>query len=129
MANRVITGLLGAALAALVGPGTLVAQTGQIPPPSQQQEQLPVYKPPPRGAPGGRVGGASRGTYKPTAPLPTIEALAPQEQSGLSASATPNLYFYVSGPVSWPTQFTISAPMQPAPVIEAYIPAPSAAGV
>jgi hypothetical protein len=127
-AIKVVAGLFCTALA-LVGPASSLAQTGQIPAPAQQQEQLPEYKPPPRGAPGGRVGGASRGTYKPTAPLPVIEALAPQDHSGLSASPSPNLYFYVSGPVAWPTQFTISAPMQPVPVIEVNIPAPGAAGV
>src|SRR5271170_1612151 len=130
-AIKVLTGLLGAALAAaLAGPAPSLAQTGQAQTLAQQEgAQAPEYKPPPRGAPGGRVGGASRGTYKPTAPLPTIELLAPNENTGLSASPTPNLYFYASGPVLWPTQFTISAPMQPVPVIEANIPPPSAAGV
>jgi Domain of Unknown Function (DUF928) len=131
MAIKVLTGLLGAALvAALVGPTPSLGQTGQAQTFAQQEgAQAPEYKPPPRGAPGGRVGGASRGTYKPTASLPTVELLAPNEITGLSASPTPNLYFYVSGPVLWPTQFTISAPMQPVPVIEANIPPPSAAGV
>ena len=102
------------------------AQTGSTP---SQSAGLPSYIPPPRGAPGGRVGGASRGTYQPAFPLSTIEALAPQGQSGLSASAAPNLYYYVSGPIYWPTQFAISAPMQSAPVVEVYLPAPRAAGV
>jgi Domain of Unknown Function (DUF928) len=124
-ATRVFAALLGLALG-LVGPVPLLAQT---PPPGQQGEQLPAYKPPPRGAPGGRVGGASRGTYRPAVPPPTIEVLAPKDQTGLSASPTPTLYFFVSGPVSWPTQLTISAPNQVVPVIEVNIPAPRAAGV
>jgi Domain of Unknown Function (DUF928) len=116
----------GVILWVLLGVRAVSAQTG----PSQSQSAgLPSYIPPPRGAPGGRVGGASRGTYQPAFPLPTIEALAPQDQSGLSASATPNLYYYVSGPVYWPTQFAISAPMQPAPVVEVYLTSPRAAGV
>jgi Domain of Unknown Function (DUF928) len=127
---QVLTGFLSMLLAAvLLAPAPVLAQTSQPPAASQQAGDVPEYKPPPRGAPGGRVGGASRGTYKTAFPLPTIEALAPQDQSGLSASPTPNLYFYVSGPVVWPIQFTISAPMQPAPVVEANIAAPSAAGV
>jgi Domain of Unknown Function (DUF928) len=116
----------GVILWVLLGVRAVSAQTA----PSQSQSAgLPSYIPPPRGAPGGRVGGASRGTYQPAFPLPTIEALAPQDQSGLSASATPNLYYYVSGPVYWPTQFAISAPMQPAPVVEVYLTSPRAAGV
>ena len=63
------------------------------------------------------------------AALPTIELLAPSGHTGLTATPTPNLYFFVSGPVIWPIRFTISAPLQPAPVIEVNIPPPSAAGV
>ena len=96
---------------------------------AERDAQLPSYKPPPRGASGGRVGGATRATVKASATLPTIELLAPSGHTGLTASPTPNLYFFVSGPVIWPIRFTISAPLQPAPVIEVTIPPPSAAGV
>jgi hypothetical protein len=89
----------------------------------------PAYKPPPRGAPGGRVGGASRGTVKETVPLPTIDLLAPDGHTGLTTSATPTLYFFVSQPVAWPTQFTISTLTQPKPILEVNIPAPREAGV
>jgi len=106
---------------------------GQAPPPSPAQGEaalaIPEYKPPARGAPGGRVGGASRGTVKATMPLPTIELLAPDGNAGQTTSPTPILYFYVSQPITWPTQFTISAPLRPDPVIEVNIPAPQQAGV
>jgi Domain of Unknown Function (DUF928) len=99
--------------------------------PANAEEALanPDYKPPPRGAPGGRVGGASRGTVKATMPLPTIELIAPDGHAGLTTIATPALYFYVSQPISWSTRFTISAPSRPDPVIEVNIPAPRQAGV
>ncbi len=128
---KVLTGLLCMLMAGgVIAPPLSRAQTSQTTAPAPKAGGgLPAYIPPPRGAPGGRVGGASRGTYLTAAPLPTIELLAPGGNTGLSASATPELYFYVSGPVTWPTQFTISAPMQPVPVIEANIPPPSAAGV
>jgi hypothetical protein len=99
------------------------AAPGQANPPELQ------YKPPPRGAPGGRVGGACRGTIKPTVPLPTIELLAPDGHAGLTTSASPTLYFFVSRPVAWPTQFTISASAIPKPIAEVNIPAPTAAGI
>jgi hypothetical protein len=126
---RVLSGLFGAMLA-LAGPAAApLAQTAPQPTAAPPGEPLPAYKPPPRGAPGGRVGGASRGTYRTAAPLPTIELLAPEDHTGLSANPAPILYYFVSGPVYWPTRFTISAPMQPVPVIDAKIPPPSAAGI
>ena len=88
-----------------------------------------VYKPPLRGAPGGRVGGASRGITTSSTPLPTIELIAPGDHAGLTASATPTLYFSTSGAVTYPSQFTISAPLRPQPVLEVTIPSPSAAGI
>ena len=110
-----------------------IPSPGQAPPPlpAQGEEALaiPEYKPPARGAPGGRVGGASRGTVKATMPLPTIELLAPDGNAGQTMSPTPILYFYVSQLITWPTQFTISAPLRPDPVIEVNIPAPQRAGV
>jgi hypothetical protein len=39
------------------------------------------------------------------------------------------LYFSISGAAPWPVQFTISAPMQPAPVVDVTIPSPSGAGL
>jgi hypothetical protein len=100
------------------------------PPPAEPADSgSPVYKPPLRGAPGGRVGGASRSAVRVSTPLPVIELLAPADHAGLTATATPTLYFYVSRPVAWPTQLTISAPMQPAPVLEVTIPSPAAVGI
>ena len=95
----------------------------------EQPASQPAYKPPPRGAPGGRVGGASRGTIKAAVPLPTVELLAPDGHAGLTTSPAPTLYFFVSQPVTWPTQLTISVPGRPAPLVEVNIPAPRQAGV
>lgn len=133
----------GLVTVSLVGaPSLLVAQNTPprpAPEPAEQpataqpagQPAAPVlaYKPPLRGAPGGRVGGASRGTVKPVTPLPTIDLLAPDGHTGLTTNAAPTLYFYVSWRVDYPTRLTISAPGQPVPVIEAKIPSPPAAGI
>jgi Domain of Unknown Function (DUF928) len=129
--GSVLSTLLSLAFAAiLLAP---IPSSAQAPPPSAAHEEdaleKPQYKPPARGAPGGRVGGATRGTVRATMPLPTIELLAPDRNAGQTMSPTPSLYFYVSQPVSWPTQFTISAPFRPDPVIEVNIPAPQQAGV
>jgi hypothetical protein len=86
-----------------------------------------VYKPPLRGAPGGRVGGASRGAA--TGSLPTIELIAPADHTGETASAAPTLYFFVSQPVSLPMQFTISAPLQAKPLLETTLTSPAARGL
>src|SRR3984893_6553642 len=129
--GMVTSGLLTAVMgAAWLAPTPSAAQTEPPPPPAQEEvPPQPTYKPPPRGAPGGRVGGASRGTVKATIPLPTIDLLAPEGHTGLTASPTPTLYFFVSQPIIWPTQFTISTPAQPRPILEVDIPAPRRAGV
>jgi hypothetical protein len=126
----VIASLTSIAIAAvLAAPIASVAQDQTTAPAQKQAASEPVYKPPPRGAPGGRVGGASRGTIKVTVPLPTIQLVAPEGHAGLTTSPAPTLYFFVSQPVGWPTQFTISAPGRPSPLVEVNIPAPTAAGI
>jgi Domain of Unknown Function (DUF928) len=135
MTKHKIKGLIITSLPSVAGAAVLAAAMpsvaqNQTPAPTQEQAASePKYKPPPRGAPGGRVGGASRGTVKTTVPLPTVELLAPDGHAGLTTSATPTLYFFVSQPVSWPTQLTISAPARPNPLVEVNIPAPRRAGV
>jgi hypothetical protein len=102
-------------------------QTGE--PQTGQEAGSTVYKPPFRGAPGGRVGGASRSASAPRMALPAIELLAPPDHTGVTARADPVLYFSISRAAQWPVQFTISAPMQPAPVVDVSIPSPGAAGL
>jgi Domain of Unknown Function (DUF928) len=102
----------------------------QKPPSDQSQGVVNIsFTPPLRGAPGGRVGGASRGAIKPPAPLPTIDLLAPADQAGETISAAPTLYYFVSRPVAWPMQLTISAPLQPKPVLEVTIKPPHEPGI
>jgi hypothetical protein len=129
--NRVVFALQPVAFVAIgLAPAPSAAQDGPPAPANAEEASAnPDYKPPPRGAPGGRVGGASRGTVKATMTLPTIELIAPDGHAGLTTIATPTLYFYVSQPISWSTRFTISAPSRPDPVIEVNIPAPQQTGV
>jgi hypothetical protein len=129
--NLVVFALLSVALVVtwLVPAPSAAQDRPPAPANTEEVSANPDYKPPPRGAPGGRVGGASRGTVKATMPLPTIELIAPDGHAGLTTIATPALYFYVSQPISWSTRFTISAPSRPDPVVEVNIPAPQQAGV
>jgi len=127
-AHRARAALLTLAVAASVAaPLPARAQTGE--PPAGQEGGSGVYKPPLRGAPGGRVGGASRSASAPRVALPVIELLAPADHTGVTARPDPTLYFTISRAAQWPVQFTISAPMQPAPIVDVTIPSPNAAGL
>jgi hypothetical protein len=129
---RRATSALAAVIIASIWPASQPALAqNDVPAAAQEEGPAPerTYKPPPRGAPGGRVGGATRGTIKVTTPLPTIDLLAPDGHTGLTTSASPTLYFFVSQPVLWPMQFTISTASQPRPILEVNIPPPRQPGV
>jgi hypothetical protein len=136
MARRINRALASAIVAAVLLADAAFAQNSdqasppQAPPGAEASAASPpVYKPPLRGAPGGRVGGASRSAALRGADLPIIELLAPSDRTGITARPDPTLYFFISRPSRWPMQFTISAPMQPAPVLDVAIPAATAAGI
>jgi hypothetical protein len=131
--GRCTTSGLFAALAVLAFPASFPSVAQDAPPsaPSQNDaaSSTASYVPPSRGAPGGRlVGAASRGTSSPN-PLPAIYPIAPDGHAGQTTSSSPTLYFFVSQPVTWPTQFTISAATRPNPIVEVDIPSPRAAGI
>jgi hypothetical protein len=65
-----------------------------------------VYQPPQRGAPGGRVGGGTRGTQGRQGF--TLEVLAP-DHTGWTASAQPVLFWFISSPTSLPVELTITS--------------------
>jgi hypothetical protein len=130
MARDWITATLTAITLGLVPPFSVAQnEPPQFAPKQSPNAETTVYKPPVRGVPGGRVGGATRGTVRPTIPLPTVDIIAPDGHSGLTTSDAPTLYFYVSRRVTYPTRLTISKPGQPTPVIETNIPSPQAAGI
>jgi hypothetical protein len=91
--------------------------------------QQTVYKPPLRGAPGQRVGAASRGLDTASAPGLTIDLVAPDGHAGQTISQAPTLYYFVSARIDQRTQLTISAPRRAAPLLETDIPAPRAPGL
>lgn len=92
------------------------AQTAQPPP---TVNQTPVYRPPLRGAPATRVGGANRGG--PDGGL-ILSVLAP-ESTGLTHQARPTLYWYASQAVTAPVEFTLNDDHSIKPLVEMKIPA------
>ncbi|MEO7940626.1 MAG: DUF928 domain-containing protein, partial [Burkholderiaceae bacterium] len=100
-------------------PATLHAQTQ-----AKTQETKPVdsksedattivYKPPMRGAPARRVGGATRGDGDKDL---VLQVLAP-EQTGLTEQAQPTLYWYVSKPATMAVELTLIADAAETPVL------------
>ena len=64
-----------------------------------------TYKPPRRGAPGGREGA---GTRSLGGPLPTLAVLAPKDHTGLTAQAQPVLYWYLSQETRHPVEIILT---------------------
>src|SRR5215467_4082595 len=85
----------------------------------------PVYQPPKRGAPGGRVGGGTRGT---TREVFVLSVLAP-DHSGLTTSEQPSLYWFISKETSLPVELTVMDPQGVQPILETRLPAPVTAGL
>lgn len=84
---------------------------------------VPIYKPPVRGAPGGRVGGGTRGGDQTF----TLSVLAPNH-TALTGKEQPNLYWYVSRPISTSIVFTLSNDGT-APIIEKTLAPPFEVGI
>lgn len=85
----------------------------------------PVYRPPSRGAPGGRVGGGTRG---PQGNLFVLSVLAP-DHSGFTTNEQPSLYWFISGPTSLPVELTVMDPQGVQPILETRLPSPIKPGV
>ncbi|HSF01684.1 MAG TPA: DUF928 domain-containing protein, partial [Solirubrobacterales bacterium] len=85
----------------------------------------PVYKPPLRGAPRGRIGGGTRGVGTETL---VLSVLAP-DHPGQTASEQPSLYWYISSPTAFPVELTLMDPRGTDPLLEAKVPGPIKAGL
>ena len=92
---------------------------------AQPSTGAPVYKPPIRGNPGGRVGGGTRGIQREVF---VLSVLAP-DHSGFTTSEQPSLYWYISTSTSLPVELTVMDPQGVQPILETRIPAPVQAGV
>ncbi len=93
--------------------------------PEASSRQEPLYQPPQRGAPGGRVGGGTRG---PSADLPLMWALVP-DHVGLSAEVQPRLVWYLSKTTTYPLELTIIDETGVIPIIEKLLSSPTDPGI
>lgn len=92
----------------------------------------PVYKPPLRGAPGGRVGGGTRGvgasTHASGRATFVLSVLAP-DHTGLTISEQPSLYWYISSAAPSPVEVTLVDPRATKPLLAVRLPSPVEAGI
>jgi hypothetical protein len=86
---------------------------------------VPTYKPPLRGAPGGRVGGGTRGTAREVF---VLTVLAP-DHSALTVNEQPSLYWFISSATSLPIEVTVMDLRTTQPILETRLAAPVAPGV
>jgi hypothetical protein len=85
----------------------------------------PVYQPPKRGAPGGRIGGGTRGTQRD---IFVLSVLAP-DHSGFTTREQPSLYWFISKSTSLPVEVTVMDAQGIKPILETRLPSPVTAGI
>lgn len=102
----------------------LVQVTADLPGPSEKQPE-PLYQPPRRGAPGGRVGGGTRG---PSQGLPLVYALVP-DHVAVTADEQPPLVWYLSKATTLPLEFTVIEGVGVVPILETRLASPVEAGI
>jgi len=121
--------LISFTMAVMLAPSSVGSQQKPpAPPPSQQTQdaaKAPVYKPPLRGAPRGRIGGGTRGTGSDSLAL---SVLAP-DHSGLTTHEQPSLYWVISNPTVLAVEVTLMDPRAAEPLLETRIPGPIQAGL
>jgi hypothetical protein len=90
-------------------------------------DAAPVYRPPARGKPRARVGGAVRGAARD---LPSLHVLVP-EHTGQTLSEQPSLFWYLDGPPPEGATlvFTLIDETSVDPLVEAELERPARAGI
>ena len=107
------------------------ARTSSGPQPAAQEKKsppgsdMPVYKPPFRGAPAGRVGGGTRGIENENA---YVLVLAP-DHTGLTAARQPSLYWFLSANTAFPVEFTLIEQKAVKPLVEERVSPPKRPGI
>jgi len=88
-------------------------------------ENMPIYRPPLRGAPAGRVAGGTRGFNEK---LPYLCTLVP-EHIGLTVEVQPCFYYFLAAETDLPLEFTIIEKNTVYPLLETRIRPPHTAGI
>jgi Domain of Unknown Function (DUF928) len=88
----------------------------------------PVYIPPIRGSPGGRVGGSSRGEDCSSGKDFMLSVLVP-DHTGLTVHEQPSLYWYLSESTTCPIELTIRDDQAIQPLLESRVSRPVQPGV
>jgi hypothetical protein len=86
----------------------------------------PVYKPPSRGAPSGRVGGATRGETERDSF--SLLALAP-DHAGFTTQEQPCLYWFISNPTTYSVELTVTERNAVKPLLEKAVRRPEKGGI
>jgi hypothetical protein len=121
--SALVAGLVGVGISALPG---AAQETKQGTPPTTVTAPALVYKPPLLGAPAGRVGGGTRsGSARD---IFVLSALVP-EDTGLTMSEQPSLYWFISTATTLPVEVAITDPQATQPLIETRLPSPTKPGI
>jgi len=102
--------------------------------PSAEQEpkgsitpiSMPVYTPPLRGAPVGRIAGGSRGIFDE---FPSVLVALSPDHTGRTVQAEPVLYWFLAETVPYPIEFTLILDQAIYPILETRIPSPKKPGI
>ena len=94
--------------------------------PSKTTAEKPVYKPPLRGAPAGRIGGGTRGTTERESF--SLLVLAP-DHVGYTLEEQPDLYWFISRPSAVRIELTLIDGRSPAPTKEVVLKGAQSAGI
>jgi hypothetical protein len=89
-------------------------------------DSTPVYKPPLRGSPGGRVGGGTRGASLEA--IVSLSVLVP-DHVGITLQSQPNLYWFISKKTAQAVEFTITEKDAVKPLLEARLKPLAKAGI
>ena len=92
---------------------------------AERTKKRVMYRPPLRGAPSRRVGGATRGS----ADVDSVVAVLAPESTGLAGRADPTFYWYSEKPIASAVTFTVIADDAIDPLAELVIEAGAKAGV
>jgi Domain of Unknown Function (DUF928) len=121
--STLVAGLTAMGISTLPG---AAQETKSGTPPTTVTAPAPVYKPPLLGAPAGRVGGGTRsGSARD---IFVLSALVP-EDTGLTMSEQPSLYWFISSATALPVEVAVSDPRATQPVLETRLPSPVQPGV